>query len=240
MRSKVLSKTLVCVLVISSFSFAQVAAEFDDLGGNRIILEKAKELNPETNIEIVQDRTVLRKMRFEISPEFSGTMGGDDTYSRTQSIGMNVNFHINHRWSVGVKYNHSFNKLTAEGEALVDAAYNDFLQNPENPQAIIPQIDYQKNESLVLLNWCPIYGKLNLLEKRIVQFDVYGLLGAGQVTLNSGAKSTYTAGGGFGFWLTPKISSRLELRYQRYSVEYTTGPKNLDMAVASMQLGWLL
>lgn len=219
---------------------SQVGSEFDELGGNKVILDRARELNPDTKIEIVQDRTVSRKNRFEISPEFSGTMGGDDTYTRTQSVGLNVNYHFNHRWSLGVKYNHSFNKLTAEGEALVDAAYDDWLANPQDPKAIIPQVDYQKSESLVLLNWYPVYGKMNLLDSRIAQFDIYGLLGAGQVSLKSGNKPTYTAGGGMGIWWTPQISSRLELRYQRYNVEYTTGPKNLDLAVVSMQLGWLL
>lgn len=226
--------------VLSVVGFAQVATEFDELGGNKIILEKAKELNPDTNIEIVQDRMVSRKRRFEISPEFSGSMGGDDTYVRTQSVGMNVNFHINHRWSLGVKYNHSFNKLTAEGEALVDAAYNDWLNNPANPTAIIPQVDHQKSESLVLLNWYPVYGKMNWFDSKITQFDLYGIVGAGNITLKTGTKPTYTYGGGFGVWMNPRVSTRFEIRFQKYDVEYTTGPKSLDIAIASAQIGWLL
>lgn len=228
------------MIAFSTLSLAQVAAEFDNLGGNQIILDKAKELNPDTNVEVVQDRMVPRKNRFEFSPEFSGTMGGDDTYSKTQNAGMNIHYHINHRWSVGVKYNHSFNKLTAEGEAMVDAAYEDFLNNPIDPQKPIPEIDYQKSESLVFLNWYPIYGKMNLFESKIVQFDVYGLLGAGNVQLKSGTKPTYSAGGGIGFWMSKQLSTRFELRYQKYNVEYSTGPKNLDLAIASVQIGWLL
>jgi outer membrane beta-barrel protein len=123
---------------------------------------------------------------------------------------------------------------------MVDAAYADYLANPADPTMPLPQIDFQKSESLVLLNWYPIYGKMNLFESKIAQFDIYGLLGAGQVALKSGAKSTYTLGGGIGFWMSPQISTRFELRYQKYNVEYTTGPKNLDLAIASLQIGWLL
>lgn len=228
------------VFLFSIGLVAQVESEFDNLGGNQIILDKAKELNPDTKIEVVQDRIVNRKKRFEMSTEFSGTMGGDDTYTRTQNAGLNVNYHINNRWSIGAKYNHTFNKLTAEGEAMVDAAYADYLLNPKDSKFPIPEFDHQKSESLLLVNWYPIYGKMNLFESKIVQFDVYGLLGAGQVELRSGTKSTYTAGTGMGFWLTPKVTTRLELRYQKYNIEYSTGPKNLDLLIASAQIGWLL
>lgn len=232
------------VLIVSSLSTAvtaqTVGAEFDNLGGNQIILDRARELNPDTKVEVVQDRIVPRKNRFEIAPEFSGTMGGDDTYTKSQSVGMNINYHINHRWSIGAKYNHTFNQLTAEGESMIDAAYADRLENPRNPTKPIPEIDHQKSESLIVLNWYPIYGKMNVFEKSIAQFDVYGLLGAGQVELKSGAKPTYTLGAGIGFWMSPQISTRMELRYQKYNVEYMTGPKNLDLAIASLQVGWLL
>lgn len=239
MKSNLLITSVLLVLSINAFA-QTVEAEFDNLGGNQIILEKARELNPDTKVEVVQDRIVPRKKRFEFAPEFSGTMGGDDTYTKSQNVGMNINYHINHRWSMGAKYNHTFNKLTAEGEAMVDAAYEDRVNNPRNPTKPIPEIDYQKSESLLVLNWYPIYGKMNLFEKSIAQFDVYGLLGAGQVQLKSGTKPTYTLGAGIGFWMSPQISTRMELRYQKYNVEYITGPKNLDLAIASLQVGWLL
>lgn len=241
MKSNLLITSVLLISALSINALGQtVETEFDNLGGNQIILDKARELNPDTKVEVVQDRIVPRKNRFEFAPEFSGTMGGDDTYTKSQSVGMNINYHFNHRWSLGAKYNHTFNKLTAEGEAMIDAAYADRMANPRNPTLPIPEIDYQKSESLIVLNWYPIYGKMNLFDKSIAQFDVYGLLGAGQVELKSGTKPTYTLGAGIGFWMSPQISTRMELRYQKYNVEYTTGPKNLDLAIASLQVGWLL
>ncbi len=225
--------------LISAVSWAGVEEEFADLGGNQILLQRAQELSPETKVEIIQDRLVNRNHRWEVAPEFSGSFGGD-TYSKTQSLGFNVQYHINPHWSVGGKLNYSFNKLTADGEAMVDRAYDDFLKNPKNSSSPVPDIDYQKNESLALVNWYPIYGKMNLLDRGIAHFDVYALLGAGQVQLRSGSTGTYTLGGGFGFWITQNFSTRLEMRYQRYKAQYFNESKNLDLAIASLQMGWLL
>lgn len=216
-----------------------IEQEFDGLGGNRILLEKAKALNPETRQTIVQERMVPRRHRLEISPEYSGTFAGD-TYSRTQSLGLNLNYHFTPHWSVGVKYNHSFNRLTPEGEKMMNDAYNDYLNNPTSTSRLVPDMDYQKSETLALLSWYPIYGKMNVLDMGVVHFDLYTVAGAGQVELASGRASTATGGLGVGMWLTPNWSSRLEVRYQTHDAQYLDGEKKLDLAVGSFQMGWLL
>lgn len=240
-----MKKLLIVLLSVFQVALADevkkedLAADFDSLGGNKTLLERAQALEPEMNVSIVQERVVSRRNRVEIAPEFSGTYGGD-TYNRTRSLGLNLHYHFTPRWSVGVKYNHSFNKLTAEGEAMMRESYEDFKNNPENPNVAYPDIDYPKSETLALVNWYPFYGKLNLLEKGILHFDLYMLGGYGQVQLSSGATSTYTGGGGVGFWFTQHFSSRLEMRYQSYKARYLNGEKSMDMAIASIQMGWML
>ena len=213
--------------------------DFDSLGDNRIIMDKAKALNPEKEVSVVQNRIVSRRNRFEIAPEFAGTFGGD-TYTKTQSLGLTVHYHFNPNLSVGMRYNHFFNQLTPEGKALFNRAYEDFKANPNNPTAQIPDLDYAKSETLALVNWYPIYGKMNLFDKAITHFDLYAVLGYGQVEMLSGSTPTYTVGGGFGFWHTQHLTSRLEMRYQNYQAQYYTGKKSLDLAIASIQVGWLL
>jgi len=214
-------------------------AEFDSLGGNKILLDKAKALEPEKNVSIVQNRTVPLENRIEIAPEFSGTFGGD-TYSRTKSIGLNAMFHFNPRWAIGAKYNYSFNNLTPEGEALVNKAYEEYQKNPANPSIGFPEMDYQKSEMLALVNYSPIYGKMNLFDKGIAHFDFYFVGGYGNVQLYSGSTPTYTAGGGLGFWINRHFSTRVEMRYQNYTAKYFDTEKTMDLAVASVQMGWLL
>lgn len=230
---------LTFLVSLSGFAAESIEKDFDSLGGNTILLEKAKALNPEVNTSIVQNRTVPREKRFEFAPEMSGTFGGD-TYSRTTSVGLNTQYHINHLWSVGAKYNYSFNRLTDAGRALVDRALADHKANPQTSQAPVPDMDYPLSEMGAYVNFYPIYGKMKWLDNRVAQFDVYAQLGGGQVTLKSGAASTYSAGLGVGVWAHQNISTRFELRYQNYTAQYYTGPMALDLTVASMQVGWLL
>lgn len=242
---------LLSILFVSQVAFTAAAApvkkttaaaqdtDFDSLGGNKIMFDKARALEPEQNISIVQNRAVVLKNRFEIAPEFSSVFGGE-TYARTRSIGLNVHYHLNYNWSFGAKYNHSFNTMTREGQAMIDRAMADYEVNAENPSEPYPQVDYAKNEIMGLVNWYPIYGKMNLYDKTVVHFDFYTLLGYGQIQLASGASPTYTAGGGFGFWLTNNFSTRLEMRYQNYTSKYLSKKQNMDLTIASVQMGWLL
>lgn len=220
---------------------ANVASEvdFDALGGNEILFEKAKDLQPEKTVSIVQNRTIQKKNRFELAPEFSGVFGGD-TYSRTKSVGLNVNFHLNYNWSIGAKYNYSFNSLTPEGEALMDQAIADYNANPQDPSASYPEINYQKSEALALVNWYPIYGKFSMFDASVVHFDFYLVGGYGQMQLSKSSSPTYTAGTGLGFWVTNNFTTRMEMRYQNYNSEYLGVTKKMDVAVASVQMGWLL
>jgi outer membrane immunogenic protein len=213
--------------------------DFDSLGGNEILFEKAKDLQPEKTVSIVQNRTIQKKYRFELAPEFSGVFGGD-TYSRTKSIGLNANFHLNYNWSVGAKYNYSFNSLTPEGEALMDQAIADYNANPQDPSASYPEINYQKSEALALVNWYPIYGKFSMFDASVVHFDFYLVGGYGQMQLSKSSSPTYTAGTGLGFWVTNNFTTRMEMRYQNYNSEYLGVTKKMDVAVASVQMGWLL
>ncbi len=213
--------------------------DFDSLGGNKIFFEKAKDLQPEKTVTIVQNRTVEMKNRFEIAPEFSGVFGGD-TYSRTKSLGLNVHYHLNYNWSVGAKYNYAFNSLTPEGEALMDKAIADYNENPQNPSAAYPELNYVKSEAMALLNWYPVYGKFNMMDVSVVHFDFYLVGGYGQIQLAKSTSPTYTAGTGLGFWMTNNFSTRLEMHYQNYTSEYLGASQKMDTAVASVQMGWLL
>ncbi len=236
---------VISIFLVAPSSLAQegkaseLEADFDSLGGNKVILERARALEPEKEVSIVQPRSVNRRRRTEITTEFSGSFGGE-TYSKSRSLGLNANYHFTPKFSLGLKYNYTFNTLTAEGQALVDQAEADFRANPEDPTKSFPELDYAKDEFLALAAWYPLYGKINWFERGVVHFDLFALGGGGQVRLKSGATTTYTAGGGIGFWFTQHLTARLEMRYQTYTAKYFTGNQRLDLAVGSVQMGWLL
>ena len=224
---------------VKSPTVEQVNKDFDALGGNRELLDKAIAVRPEIKAVVVQNRMVSRDKRFEIAPEYSGNVVGNPYYS-TQNIGLNVNYHINPRWSLGAKYAYSFNTLTPEGQSAYDKAMADLKKNPNNPTVPVPELDFPKSEALALVNWYPIYGKMNLIDKMVAHFDMYLIGGGGQIELKSGTTSTWTAGGGFGVWWTPHLSSRLEARYQTYSTKLLDQDNRTHLVVGSLQMGWML
>lgn len=231
-----MTKLGLCLLVLcvaSSEARADILEGFDSLGGNDVLLEKAKALNPETRVQVVQDRIVSRRMRVELAPEFSSVVGGD-AYNSTHNIGANMHFHITPKWSVGIKYNYSFNQLRPEAQTLI----HDRKITSDGP--IVPDIDYPKQQYMALMNWYPVYGKMNLHDLGVAHFDVYGLLGGGQVELRSGQSPTYTLGGGVGFWISQHISARTELRYQAYQVRRIGVEEELKTTVMSFQMGYML
>jgi outer membrane beta-barrel protein len=181
--------------------------DFSSLGDNDAVLQRAKALDPKNKYKVVQGRAVDMNMRLEVGANV-GTFSGGDPYYSAFNLGANLDFHINPNWSVGGRYYHAFNNLSAEGQM---ASSNQGVGVGTNA----PVIDYATDTTLGVVSWYPIYGKLDLFGN-VTHFDIYLLGGYGVTTLNSGPAGTFAAGGGFGLWLTQHITMRLEARYQAY------------------------
>jgi outer membrane beta-barrel protein len=128
--------------------------------------------------------------------------------------------------------------LTNEGEAQFREARN--RQAAGQFDSSVPEIDFPSSSWLVTTSYYPLYGKLNLFDWRVVQFDVYGVAGLGQMNLRSGVSGTWTAGGGIGFWWNNWFSSRFELRHQQYTDRVQTGNRDVGMLVGTFGFGVLL
>ena len=232
MKKMILKATLFILISSSGIAHADLMEDFDKLGGNDVLLEKARALEPDRQITVVQDRIVSRTLRFELSSEFASVLGGD-AYLSTRSYGINAHFHINPHWSLGLKYATMNNTLSPEGNNLIE-------DSSVLGKRIVPELDYPKDQAMALINFYPIYGKLNVFNQGIVHFDVYALAGAGSVNLKSGSKSTWTAGGGVGMWFSQHLTTRVEMRYQNYESTRSNGVNSMDLTVASVQVGYLL
>ncbi len=221
-----------------SFVFADLLEDIDSLGGNDVLLERARKLNPEKSVYIVQDRIVNRASRSEVGFEFSGVAGGD-AYVSTKNLGLNYTFHINPRWSLGLRGQYIFNKLSPEGRAAVDYAKR-VVDETNKSLELIPDIDYPKLAGYVVTNWYPIYGKMNLYDLGIIHYDVYFLLGGGHLSLKNGHTLGIMSGMGFGLWVSQHLSSRLELRYETYRARPISKPKRMHLTTFGFSMGYLL
>ncbi len=217
---------LVISLILGSAAQADLLEDFDSLGGNDILLDKAKVLEPDKKVSIVQNRVVKRRFRSELGTEYSSVFGGE-TFLETQSLGLRYNFHINPRWSVGLNYFKAYNGLSKEGTALI------------RDERLIPDVDHLRGGYGLNVNWYPIYGKFSLYNLGVVHFDFYALASYGQVELSSGKTGSYSYGLGVGFWLSKHLTSRIEVKQSLYDAERDSGPVGVKLTSGSVSMGYL-
>ncbi|NQZ18092.1 MAG: outer membrane beta-barrel domain-containing protein [Bdellovibrionales bacterium] len=224
-------KWLTILLVIQIFPSLALAEDimkdFDSLGGNDVLINRAKVLQPDKDVKIVQNRIVKRKWRSEFSGNYSNVIGGD-AYLETQSLGLNYHLHINHRLAIGANYFTLFNNLSKEGKFLVDQ------------QESVPDVDEPRNGFEVFANFSPIYGKINLLDMGVVQFDTYGILSYGTLTIDTGETTTNSLGAAIGLWISQHLTSRLEIRQRFYESQRFGGPTDIQATLASFSIGYML
>ena len=216
-------------LLVFTFQLANagVLEDFDSLGGNDVLIDRAKTLQPEKTVTVVQDRIVDRNIRHEFSGGYSNVIGGD-AYILTQMLNLNYHFHVNPYWTVGLSYFSAYNKLSREGRFLIDT------------DELVPDIDQPQDSYELVGNFSPIYGKVKLFDWAVLQFDVYGLLSYGRIRLKSGETDTFSLGGGIGLWISQHLTSRLEIRQRFYQAQRFGGGTDIETTVAGISFGYLL
>ena len=214
-----------------------VLEDLDALGSQEAFLEKAESLNPQSRVRIVQKRLVDRFNRHEISPEVGMILGGN-SYIQTSFFSFAYQYHLTPHWSLGFSYKNYLNKLTAEGEELINKATDD-LREDKFP-SLVPELNWPKCAYMAQLNWYPIYGKLNIYDQAVIHFDMYTLLGGGQMALRKGSSTVYQVGGGIGIWLFQYMTAHLEYKYQSYAQESYTGKENVFAHDVGLSIGLML
>lgn len=242
MKNLILS-SLAIALLVPALSLAQsgkkdLKNEFSTLGDNRDVVERVKNMDTHQKVRVVQNRLVDRNHRIEIAGNYAFN-GGGDSYVKTQNVGALLEYHINPRWSLGVQYQKSYNTLTPEGENRLETALADQTVNKGSTMKY-PAVDYPLETQLATISYYPIYGKMNLFDTGIAQFDVYVQLGYGKMNLFSGTSDVLSVGMGSGVWLTQRITTRIEGRYQQYEDLLKTDRRKQSSFQAVASLGILV
>ncbi|MBK9039756.1 MAG: outer membrane beta-barrel domain-containing protein [Bdellovibrionales bacterium] len=215
---------------------APAGSELDSLGSNKAIAERAKAIDGENRVRVVQNRSVDRNLRFEFGISYDGVTGGD-SYIKTNNLGYALDFHITPKVSIGGRYYDGLSKLTPEGERIFADA-NQRRTNGDN--SLRPDLDTPLSSSIGILTVYPLYGKLNFFNLGISQFDLFVTGGYGTMKLTSGETPTWIAGGGVGIWWSQHFTSRFEVRYQEYQDVINTGTRDQAITAFSFGLGFLL
>lgn len=222
MKSLISSSISLCLLLlvsIANLSLAHADAkslkkEFQTLGDNQVVIDRVQKLDSQQKIRVVQNRMMDRNNRLELALNF-GALSGGDSYVQTKNLGAMLQYHISPKWSVGLTYEKDYNNLNAEGSSRYDAAFQCQKTDPACATRF-PAVDFPIDNRLLSVTFYPIYGKLNLFDSGIAQFDLYTTLAYGQKTLNSGISNVLAASIGAGVWLNSFLTARLEGRYESY------------------------
>src|SRR5688500_2395124 len=102
---RILIATLTVVLTAST-AFAgkrSLINDLDSLGSNKGIAERAKAIDADNRIRVVQNRIVDRDMRFEFGVNY-GAVAGGDSYVSTNQLGFLAELHITPMVSLGVRH----------------------------------------------------------------------------------------------------------------------------------------
>lgn len=230
---------LICALALNAKAESN-SASLDALGNQEPILNKAEPRVPRNTYRVVQKRIVDRHWRTEFSIQSSLLSGGDSYYS-TNGLGAHFELHINPRWSLGLRHQWFFNELTNEGKRIFDRSEAEQALSPGNPNNTrIPSLDYPVSQTIATVSYYPLYGKMSLFDSTVSYFDLYVLLGGGQIALSSGGTGVWTSGVGFGAWWTQHFSTRAEVRYQQYTDQALAGGREIGNTMALVGVGFLL
>ncbi len=239
------SKIFLVIFIFAKISLAANSApssplkkEFQTLGDNKEVIERVKNMDNQQKIRVVQNRLVSRTNRIELAVDY-GALFGADTYVKTSNFGAQLQYHLTPQWSFGVEFHKSYNKLTAEGQKQYDLAYTSQQQNSASTQRFAG-VDFPLETQMATVSFYPIYGKMNLFDSAIAQFDLYTLFGYGKKKLNSGDTNVLAAGLGIGVWLNNYFTTRLEIRYENYKDLLNIEPRAQDSITAIASVGILV
>jgi outer membrane immunogenic protein len=209
--------------------------DFETLGDNQVFVDRVKNMDADRKVRIVQNRAVDLNNRLELSIGYGMNGSGGDNYVTTTNIGGQLDWHFSPRWAIGLRYEKFYNELSKEAEAQFERAIND-----SSGTQIFPDVDLPLSTTLATVTFAPIYGKLNLFDMSIAHFDVYTVVGAGQIELKSGKTEIYTGGLGMSVWLSQHFSTRLEGRYESYTDLLNSEERSQSATKFMVTLGYLL
>ena len=213
-------------LILTLFTFNAFAALDSKLDALNIPDDKVTPLVSEDKLYIVNTRYSSLVNRHEF------TIGGArdfmaDSHLDTQQATATYRYHIDSKFSLGLRHTMFNNELSASGKSL----YNDINY--------IPDSDYSVKSTELFGTYNLFYGKLRISSSRVLYFDQYITLGYGTVELLSMETSTYSADLGVAMWIGKNYSARVGFKNDFYKQQKLNGNENAHNMMGYVEFGYL-
>jgi outer membrane beta-barrel protein len=220
----------ILTIILLALSWTVYAQEVSDLEKKLELLnlpdEKVMPLVSQDKLYIINTRYSSLVNRHEISL-MGATNFMADSHLSTQQAAATYRYHLNSRFSFGLRYTRYSNKLNSAGEKL--------FAN----QQILPDTDFALNGQEAFVTFNTFYGKIRLTSERVSYFDQYISLGAGQVELASGKTNLAIADVGFALWIGKHMSARVGFKNEFYQQIQVSGEENIHNGLGYLEFGYL-
>ncbi len=218
-------KLILVALFISASAFAvdSMEAKLDALN---IPSDKISPVISRDRLFVLNNRYSSLTNRHETT-FFGSNNFNTESHMESRQAGLTYRYHINPKWSLGLRHTEYYNQLTAAGEKLL------------SEKQIAPDSDFAKSSNEIFANYNLLYGKMRMTQKTVVYFDQYIALGAGKIDLDNGSQNMGIADIGVALWIGGNMSARFGLKNEFYKQETRNGTKDIHNANGYLELGYL-
>jgi outer membrane beta-barrel protein len=162
-------------------------------------------------VDVFQLKSITKKRRFEITPSFSVSM--NDAFVHTLLLGGALTFHIAEGFAFEATGGYAFTFDSQASISLRDGV------DPNQPGKVVkPQVSKTFFNVFGHFVWSPLVGKF-ALGRRVVDFDLFLLGGAGFVLTNRGGRAAASFGFGWRVFLAKWAAIRFDVRDAIYGQE---------------------
>lgn len=161
-------------------SAAPALAQAPDAGPDALV--HLRDGAPTKNV--VQNRFILKAERFEITPS-AGYIPNNPMVRRVLG-GANMAYHFNEQFAASAQFLYSPDLGETDLKGLTNTLVYIAHGSSDDGYDFKQPVDKMVLSGVFSAQWAPIYGKINLLGENVINFDLYGVLGAGMLSLKKG------------------------------------------------------
>jgi outer membrane beta-barrel protein len=159
---------------------------------------------------------------------FGGNNFTAPSHMEQRAVGLTYRYHINPKWSVGLRHTEYYNNLNNSGKTLL------------GKEALVAETDFAKSSNEIFGSYNLFYGKMRMTHKTVVYFDQFISLGAGKIDLASGSTNSGILDLGIAFWMGSHMSARIGLKNEFYKQTLLNGDNNnVHNANGYVEFGYL-
>ncbi len=219
-------KKLLFIIALASMTSAYAALE-QELKSLELPQDSSLVSTKSDQLYAIQSRFSPLKNRHEIG--FTGGKNlNQDGHLDSNQYGVLYRYHLNDKWGVGLNHFQMNNTLSSAGKKLL------------NDNGVIPDRDFVIAQTDLMLEYNLFYGKMRLDLDKVVYFDQYWSIGAGQVELGRGSTTAAVLDAGIAFWIGKWASARMGLKNDFYTEQNLNGSTRVHNMVGYLAFGVML